>query len=322
MDHVFGTKVLTNWSFRPVHDQIMATEATRVAQLLQIVRALKIPPRCVKAVKTDAAVLHGFAAKHRKSLQALADRTFEDLPHLRDIFERLDAGQSQLDARCLMSQRNGDKDKAFRWAAGGDVKLLPCSYKEPTMHAAEPTPPSPWRVLESEEEAAKAAEGEGLFLEGAPGTGKTWWTRRLVERLRAQGKRVDIVAKTHAAVQNFGLGAVTLDHYMRRHIRAGALQCDYLVVDEVIQVITQLWADLMVARMWGAKLILCGYLAQYASPRGRAGLLGHAAGAGLLQPLPPLGERARTRRSLVSSPRCTRGSQRPGICTRRWPRRA
>ena len=88
-----------------------------MAQLLYIVRALKIPPRCVKAVKTDAVVLQGFAAKHRKSLQAVADRTFEDLPHLTAIYERLDAGQSQLDARCRMSQRNGDKDKAFTGAS-------------------------------------------------------------------------------------------------------------------------------------------------------------------------------------------------------------
>jgi len=76
---------------------------------------------------------------------------------------------------------------------------------------------------------------------------------------------VDIVAKTHAAVQNFGLGAVTLDHYVRRHIRAGSLQCDYLVVDEITQVNSQLWADLVVAKMWGVKFILCGDLAQFSA---------------------------------------------------------
>ena len=42
---------------------------------------------------------------------------------------------------------------------------------------------------------------------------------------------MDIVAKTHAAVKNFGLGAVALD--VRRHSTAGALQCHYLVVDEI-----------------------------------------------------------------------------------------
>ena len=75
------------------------------------------------------------------------------------------------------------------------MKLLQGSYKEPTMHGAEPTPVAPWRVLESEEEAAKVAEQVGLFLEGAPGMGKTWWTRQLVERLRGEGKCVDMLLR-------------------------------------------------------------------------------------------------------------------------------
>ena len=78
-----------------------------------------------------------------------------------------------------MSDRNRDMEKAFRWGAGENVKLLQGSYKEPTMQAKEPTPVAPWRMLESDEEAAKVAEEEGLFLEGAQGTGKTWWTTTL-----------------------------------------------------------------------------------------------------------------------------------------------
>ena len=34
IDHVFETKVLTNWSYRALHDQIMHTEYTRIEQLL------------------------------------------------------------------------------------------------------------------------------------------------------------------------------------------------------------------------------------------------------------------------------------------------
>ena len=52
---------------------------------------------------------------------------------------------------------------------------------------------------------------------------------------------------------------------MRRHIRAGALQCDTLVVDEITQVNSQLWADLVVARMWGVKMVLIGDLAQFSA---------------------------------------------------------
>ena len=35
-DHIFATKVLSNTSFRRIHDQIMHTEATRMAQLFFI----------------------------------------------------------------------------------------------------------------------------------------------------------------------------------------------------------------------------------------------------------------------------------------------
>ena len=67
--------------------------------------------------------------------------------------------------------------------------------------------------------------------------------RELVAKLREKGQSVDIVRKTHAAVQNFGEGAVTVDHWVRRHVRNGALKCDVLVVDEITQIDIQLWSD-------------------------------------------------------------------------------
>ena len=264
IDHVYQTKVLTNWSWRPVHDQIMQTEHTRVAQLLYVLKALKVPPRCVKAVKTDALILQEFAAKHKKHLQAIANTTFEDLPHLRAKYEKLPPGQQQLDARCAMAGRKGDADNVFRFAQGEGVRLLEGTYKEPSVCAPEPVPVPPWRYL-SEEEALRAAEEEGLFVEGQPGTGKTTWVRQLVVRLRETGHTVDICAKTHSAVQNFGCGAATLDHYVRKHIRAGGLHVQYLVVDELTQVNSQLWSDLVVAKMYGVKLILCGDFGQFSA---------------------------------------------------------
>lgn len=225
-DHVFATQVISNWSYRPIHDQIMATEATRIAQLLYCIQALKIPLRHVKAVKTDALILQGVAEKRRKALQALGELTFEDLPRIRSITAKLDPGQTQLDNanQCHMAMREGDWNRVFRWTAGDDVKLLHgFGYKEPAMEAVEPRPVSPWRLLETDEEATKAAELDGLFLEGPPGVGKTHWLRALIERLRAAGKYVDVKAKTHAAVQNIGCGASTVDHYVRRNVRAGSL---------------------------------------------------------------------------------------------------
>ena len=65
-----------------------------------------------------------------------------------------------------------------------------------------------------------------MLIQGPPGCGKTFWVRELVAKLREKGQNVDIVSKTHAAVQNFGEGAVTADHWVRRHVRNGAPRCN------------------------------------------------------------------------------------------------
>jgi hypothetical protein len=64
-DHIFATKVLSNTTMRPIHDQIMHTEATRMAQAFFILSSLGIPQRCIKDVKTDAFILEGVAKKKK-----------------------------------------------------------------------------------------------------------------------------------------------------------------------------------------------------------------------------------------------------------------
>ena len=60
-DFIYRTTSLTNASMRPIHDQIMHTEATRVAQLLWIIKSLGVPERAVSDVKTDCILLAGLA---------------------------------------------------------------------------------------------------------------------------------------------------------------------------------------------------------------------------------------------------------------------
>ena len=50
-----------------------------------------------------------------------------------------------------------------------------------------------------------------------------------------------IVTKTHAAVQNVGLGAQTADHWVRRN---GHCSATWLVIEELTQLDTPLWADI------------------------------------------------------------------------------
>ena len=74
-----------------------------------------------------------------------------------------------------------------------------------------------------------------------------------------------MVAKTHAATKSIGCGAVTLDHYVLRHVRAGALNVDILLVDEVSQVNSAVWCNLVLCHQYGVKLILVGDLSQFSA---------------------------------------------------------
>ena len=57
------------------------------------------------------------------------------------------------------------------------------------------------------------------------------------------GDTVHIITKTHAAVQNVGLGAQTADHWVRRNVRNGHCSATWLVIEELTQLDTFLWAD-------------------------------------------------------------------------------
>ena len=71
-DHIFATKVLSNTSFRPIHDQIMHTEATRMAKLLFTLSSLGIPQRSIKDVKTDAFILEKIPNKRKHLWRTLS----------------------------------------------------------------------------------------------------------------------------------------------------------------------------------------------------------------------------------------------------------
>lgn len=58
---------------------------------------------------------------------------------------------------------------------------------------------------------------QSLLVVRPPGCGKTYWVRERVKALRESGKCVDIIAKTHASVQNFREGTQTADHCVHRN---------------------------------------------------------------------------------------------------------
>ena len=159
-DHVFVTELLSNSSYRPVHDFIMGAEYVAVARIRQALAA--VPKRYLKCIKTDCLVMQDVSKKYRPAVERLLK----------------------------MSHRDGTP--VYRYE---EVTGLKGQYREPTWAKA------PWR-------------------------------------------RVDIITKTHAAVQSVGLGAQTAGHWVRRNVRNGHCSATWLVIEELTQLDTPLWADI------------------------------------------------------------------------------
>ena len=79
--------------------------------------------------------------------------------------------------------------------------MLKGNYQVPALESIRISLP---RFNDVSEESAErlVLAGEGLFVNGIAGTGKSFFARGLVEKLREEGKRVCVLAKTHLAVQN------------------------------------------------------------------------------------------------------------------------
>ncbi|CAE8607610.1 unnamed protein product, partial [Polarella glacialis] len=260
-DHIKATKLIQNSSMRPIHDLIMAVESSRMAQLVFVLKALGVPQRSIVDVKTDAITLTR-AQKMRSALIAVSGTSFAQLPGLRRKFERTDINQRFLDDNEVYPAGCTFHEEVFRFS-DREVKLLQGNYKTLKRECESPAELPPWRDLTQDEAIEAVMRGEGLLLLGAPGTGKTHLLRELMVQLREAGKRVDCIAKTHCATKNMGCDAVTADHWVRKHVRAGSFSSQILVVEELSQVDVQLWGDLCLVSMKGTTNICCGDFGQF-----------------------------------------------------------
>ena len=157
---------------------------------------------------------------------------------------RLRAGE----ADCVICElpEDGEVLQAWIWRFG---LQLQGHHFEPEIQA--------WERVE--DPVAHCLQGRSLLLTGLPVTGKTHLARRIVEQLREAGDVVQLVSKTHCAAQNLGLGAQTADHWVRRTVRNGRCQLHWLVIEEVTQMDTGLWADVAcVALDRGVQFLLMG----------------------------------------------------------------
>ena len=220
-DHIFVAQLFSNASHRPAWDFVMAAEYCAVARIRQLLA--EVPMRYLKFLKTDCLGFQDLPKKFWPAVERLTRLTHPDGTPI---------------YRCEQ------------------VEQLRGRHYEPEI-AARPPERRGWERVE--DPVAHCLRGRSLLLTGLPGAGKTHLARRIVEQLREAGDVVQLVSKTHCAAQNLGLGAQTADHWVRRTVRNGRCQLDWLVIEEVTQIDSGLWADVAcVALDRGVRFLLLG----------------------------------------------------------------
>ena len=184
-----------------------------------IVKRLGCLCRSVKSVKTDALILEISRKKASTVQAAICDIKFDQLHELRRKYELgSDPDQLFLNSHAEVSPISSN-DPVFRFSEIGNT--LMGNYSKPSRSVSHPEVVPPWCEYNDTAATLALLSGDSLLVVGAPGTGKSYYVRELVKTLRKKGKVVDIIAKTHAAVCNFGVGAQTADHFVRKHVRSG-----------------------------------------------------------------------------------------------------
>jgi hypothetical protein len=258
----------------------MCTEHVRIGQVLYELKQ----SRCVVyEIKTDS-VLYKPLKRTRPRLVSL---TFRDMDTLRDLHEPAPK-MRRLNQHCLMTAIPAD-DVVYRVQAATESDPLKCNPSLPHRTWDLELPTRTWSHLSPEEGERRVLEGSSLLVTGIAGTGKTHLLQGVVERLRAQGKIVDIISKTHVASRR--AGGVTADHWVRRYVLAGCPRCDVLWIDEISQLDVGLWLQINKLTYTGMCFLLSGDFNQF----------------------PPLGNTFR------GAPVWTRPSSTPTCCTRCAP---
>ena len=171
----------------------------------------------------------------------MADLRFRDLDTLRAQLEPSARGARRLDERHLVSPIPSD-EVVFRVMAATEADLMKSTPQLPSRTWDLKELSRNWRTLSADEAEGRALDGESLVVHGVAGTGKTTFLQGVVERLRASGKMVDVVSKTHVASNR--AGGVTADHWVRRYVINGSPSCDCIWIDEISQLDVGLWLQL------------------------------------------------------------------------------
>ena len=214
-----------------------------MAQALDLIKAVGVLPGQICQLCTDSVLFQPANCRKRACL-AIADTTFKSLKRQRLIEP---CGVTSTDSEELV-YRVEEKDSRLRGV-----------YKLPVReHQVIALTPREWRDVDPFETVAK---GQGLYIQGIAGTGKSWLARQLVDFLRGIGQDVMCIAKTHTAAIN--IGGCTANHFCFKHILHGGCKAQWIVLDEVSQLELGLWIQLQKLCYTGTKFIVLGDFNQF-----------------------------------------------------------
>jgi hypothetical protein len=240
-DLVVKTKLKSTTSLRALHDLCMCTEAVRIGTAIY---ALKRQRATMYEFKTDSILYRPLKRARYDVLETVCLRDLD----LRERFEKTGGERRLNDCHPLPTP---DSDElVFRVADATERDPMKMDPKRPCRDADYVHRQPAMRELDEDEARRRVASGESLLVEGLAGVGKTHFLQSLVQELRAQGKSVAIISKTHCASAR--AGGITADAFVRRHLIHGSCIFDCVWADECYQLETTLLAQInkIASRQW------------------------------------------------------------------------
>ena len=201
-------------SMRPLHDIALHTEATRLAMAVHALKALGVPKQDITTLKTDS--VQAYCRQKRKAAcLEIANTTLAMLKRPK-LLSQSEVSSTESDAKVY---RLEEKEQPLKTT--------------PKMPIVENPPPEieEWAWEDHEPEAALqlAMAGKSFALMGHAGSGKTYLTKQIVEKLKEKGERVVCLAKTHVACSL--LEGQTINRFVYKNIKSGSYS-GWVVVDE------------------------------------------------------------------------------------------
>jgi hypothetical protein len=235
-DWVKVESLVNTTSYRPILDLVLSTECTRVGQAIYALKRQGLG-RHILEYKTDS-ILVTPPARRKRKVEALWGLTYDDLSGLRDRFE---GKARRLNEYCPLTQNTGT-NRVFRFWDAEERDWMKTNPDLPRRKGVLEWTALRWTDLNEAEAEQRAVNGGSLLVEGPPGSGKSHLCKRIAEQLKAAGKKVAVISKTHVASSR--VGGVTADHFVKRYILHGVCNYDVVWVEEFGQIDVALWCEL------------------------------------------------------------------------------